>query len=204
MWPFASNSKSKREEYPTPQELRAIWGAYSDQWPDNHDRYSIWKPESILPAPKWKVREAIKLAYAEWPEPVDWEVFSSVFMEFADLANHLPDEAYSVIQRFRQRKVRCAGTDSNKDPLLLFHLSSTLAVTQTFQRCEQQIVRVRDGLRRTPTWDPIGADDNELDAVRQILLKSTTEFATLIQEWRLYILSIGKDKYIQDSHSRPA
>jgi len=29
-------------------------------------------------------------------------------------------------------------------------------------------------------------------------LESTTEFYTLIEEWRLYILSIGRDQYVED------
>ena len=55
----------------------------------------------------------------------------------------------------------------------------------------EDIISARDGLR-----DPVDVEDNELDAVRRILVESATEFATLIQEWRFYILSIGRDQYI--------
>jgi len=161
---------------PDASALRRIWNDYSDQWPANNEKFSHWKPASILPAPKWIVKGAVKLGYAEWPEPIDWGVFSPFFMEFVDLANHLPEQEFSVIQRFRERRIHCAGKDH--DLLLGFELLSPLAVSQSVRQCEEQIARVRDGLRRSAAWDPIGADNRELDAVRQILLRSTVEFAT--------------------------
>jgi hypothetical protein len=53
-------------------------------------------------------------------------------------------------------------------------------------------------LRRSAAWDTVEVDDYELDVVRRILLESTTEYATLMQEWRFYILSIGCDQYIKN------
>jgi len=188
--------KSCQTEYPDYFELRRIWDAYSNQWPINNEQYKNWKPISVLPAPKWEVKRAIKLGFAEWPEPIDWGVFSPFFMEFVDLANHLPEDEYSVIQRFRKRQINSG--DRHHDPLLTFELLSNLAVVQSVQQCEEKIVRVRDGLRRSAAWNPVGADDRELDTVRRILLKSTTEYASLIQEWRFYILSIGRDTFFQE------
>jgi hypothetical protein len=185
-----------RESYSTRDELRVIWNDYSDRWPDNNDRYACWKPASILPAPKWAVIRAIKLGYAEWPEPIDWTVFSAFFMEFVDLAVHLPQEKYEVIERFRKRRVLCAGREDTHDPLLGYRLSSTLAPSYPIEKCYQDIIRIRDGVRRSVAWDPVDADDSELDAVRQILLESAVDSASLIQEWRFYILSIGRDHYL--------
>ncbi len=81
---------SSQPDYSSPRVLRAIWDGYCDQWPDNNERYSCWKPDSILPAPKWVIKRAMKLCYAEQPEAIDWTTYSGYFMEFVDLALHLP------------------------------------------------------------------------------------------------------------------
>jgi hypothetical protein len=188
-----------QEKYSARDELRVIWNDYFDRWPDNNERYVCWKPTSILPAPKWAVFRAIKLVYAERPEPIDWPVFSAFFMEFVDLARHLSEEKYEVIERFRKRRVLCAGKEGTYDPLLQYRLTSALAPSYPIEKCYKDIIRVRDGVRRSVAWNPVDADDSELDAVRQILLESTVDFAVLIQEWRLYILSIGRDRYVPDS-----
>jgi hypothetical protein len=140
----------------------------------------------------------MKLGYAEWPEPIDWTVYSSFFMEFVDLALHLPQEKYDAIENFRKRRIKCCGKEKEDkhDPLLMFRLSSTLAVACPIEHSNQEIIQIRDGLRRSAAWEPVDVDDDELDAVRQILLESTVDFASLIQEWRFYILSIGRDRYI--------
>jgi hypothetical protein len=190
---------SSKPDYSAPHELRAIWNSYSDQWPDNNERYGFWKPASVLPAPKWAIKRAMKLCYAEWPEPIDWTVFSVFFMEFVDLALHLPQEKYDAIENFRKRRIMCCGKEDKYDPLLMFRLSSTLATACPIEHSNQAIIEIRDGLRRSSAWDPVDVNDYELDAVRRILLESTTEFATLIQEWRFYILSIGRDQYIENS-----
>jgi hypothetical protein len=169
-----------------------------DHWPNNNTRYSCWKPASVLPAPKWAVKRAIKLCYAEWPEPIDWGVFSPFFMEFADLALHLPQEQYDTIESFRKRRITCGGKETEHDPLLMFRLNSGLATAYAMEQCNQDIIRIRDGLRRSVAWDPVGVNDYELDAVRRILLESTVEYASLIQEWRFYILSIGRDQFIEN------
>lgn len=172
-------------------ELRAIADEYVDQWPDHNDQYQCWKPDSILPAPKWAVKRAMKLAYAEWPEPIDWTMFNVFFMEFVDLARYLPQEQYSAIEKFRTRHITNCGTRDIHDPLIFFRSqSSTLAATYTIEQCIEDIISARDGLR-----DPVDVEDNELDAVRPILVESATEFATLVQEWHFYILSIGRDPY---------
>ena len=190
------NLGSIQSDYSAPHELRVIWDSYSDQWPDNNDRYGCWKPASLLPAPKWAVKRAMKLCYAEWPEPIDWTVFSAFFMEFVDLGLHLPQEKYDAIENFRKRRIKCCGKEDKLDPLLMFRLSSTLAVTCPIEHSNQEIIQIRDGLRRSAAWEPVDVDDDELDAVRRILLESTVDFASLIQEWRFYILSISRDQYI--------
>lgn len=186
-------------DYSEPHVLRAIWNKYCDQWPDNHERYKCWKPVSVLPAPKWAIKHAIKLCYAEWPEPIDWNVFGSFFMEFVDLALHLPQEKYDAIEKFRKQRIMSFDEEKKNDPLLdfRFSLSSNLAVAWTVEESNQEILHIREGLQRSVAWDPVDVKDYELDDIRRILLESTTEFATLIQEWRFYILSIGRDQYIR-------
>ncbi len=193
------NRKSNQLGCSDPNELRAIWDSYSNEWPDNNDRYGFWKPASVLPAPKWAIKRATKLCYAEWPEPINWTVYSGFFMEFADLALHLPQEEYDAIENFRRRPIKSRGTEDKNDPLLRFRPLATAACSYTTERSNEMIIRIRDGLRRSAAWDPVGADDCELDVVRRILLESATEFATLIEEWRFYILSIGRDHFINKS-----
>jgi len=188
-----------RSDYSAPHELRAICEEYSDQWPENNERYKCWKPSSLLPAPKWAVKRAMKLCYAEWPGPIDWTVFSAFFMEFVDLALHLPQEKYDAIENFRKRRIRFCGEEVKEDPLLMLRLFSNLAVVCPIEQSNQDIIRIRDGLRRSAAWEPVDVDDSELDSVRRILLESTADFAALIQEWRFYILSIGRDRYITNT-----
>jgi hypothetical protein len=183
-------------DYSDPHELRAIFDSYCDQWPDNNERYDCWKPASVLPAPKWVVKQAMKLCYAEWPMPIDWIAFAAFFTEFVDLALHLPQEKYDAIENFRKRRINCYGKENKYDPFLMFKPSSALAVSCPIEYNNQNIIRIRDGLRRSEAWEPVDVDDYELEAVRLIVLESTTNFATLIQEWRFYILSIGRDQYI--------
>ncbi|MCX7425451.1 MAG: hypothetical protein NTW96_07480 [Planctomycetia bacterium] len=187
---------SGHSDYSAPHELRAIWNDYSDQWPENNERYECWKPASVLPAPKWAVKRAMKLRYAEWPEPIDWNVFSAFFMEFADLALHLPQGKYDAIANFRKRRISCCGKEDKHDPLLPYRPSSALAASYQIEQCNQEIIEVRDGLRPSVAWEPVDVNDHELDVVRRILVESTADFASLIQEWRFYILSIGRDQYI--------
>ncbi len=173
---------------------------YFNQWPENNTRYHGWKPASLLPAPKWAIKRAMKLDYALWPEPIDRTVFGVFFMEFVDLALHLPPEKYAVIEKYRKRRIPYGSNQKHymPDPLLAYRLSSFLAAAYETEYIVKKIIAARDGFRRTPTWDPLEVDDNELDAVREIVVESTTDFATLIQEWRLYILSIGRDQYVKD------
>jgi len=189
---------SNPPEYSDPDELRAIYYDYINQWPENHSRYQCWKPASLLPAPKWAIKRAMKLRYAEWPEPIDWTVFSVFFMEFADLALHLSEKQYSAIEEFRKQRIVSCGMHNKHDPLLFYSLSSTLAASTPIEHVIKMITAARDGLRRSSTWNPVEVDDNELDAVRRIVVESTTDFAVLIQEWRFYILSIGRDRYISE------
>jgi hypothetical protein len=184
---------SKKPDYST-ATLRALWEIYSDQWPDNNTR--CWKPTSFLPAQKSAIKRAAKLCYAEWPEPVDWTVYSAFFMEFTDLALHLPEEKYRAIENFRKCRILTFGEESKHDPLLHFTLSSTLAVSHTVEHCNQAIINVRDRLRRSQVWAPVGVDDEAIGVIRSILLESTVEFASLINEWQFFILSIGRDKYV--------
>ena len=192
--------KSGEHDYSDPDQLRVIWDSYSSQWPNNNDQYGFWKPASVLPAPKWAVKQAIKLGYREWPEPIHWTIFSAFFTEFVDLGSHLPQEAYDTIENFRKRPVKCCGKENKRDPLLMFapiaHGAASLA---NIDDIAQRIVHVRDGLRRSVAWDPVDTDDRELDVIRKILLDSTTESCTLMQEWRFYILSIGRDRYVTES-----
>jgi hypothetical protein len=185
-----------KTDYLVPDRLRAIWDSYSDQWPCNNERYRCWKPASVLPAPKWAIKHAIKFCYAEWPVPIDWTDFSAFFMEFADLALHLPQKKYDAIENFRKRRIEYCGKESEHDPLLMYRLSSGLAASYSAENSNQEIIQIRDGLRRRVAWDPVDVDDHELDSVRHILLESAVDFASLIQEWRFYILSIGRDQYI--------
>jgi hypothetical protein len=145
--------ESSQQKYSAPDELRVIWNDYSDRWPDNSEQYVCWKPASILPAPKWAVIRAIKLGYAEWPEPIDWNVFKTFFMEFVDLAVHLPQEKYEVIERFRKRRVLCGGREDTHDPLLAYRVSSALAASYQIEQCSQNIIRIRDGVRRLPGFE---------------------------------------------------
>jgi hypothetical protein len=184
---------SDASDHYTSSDLRAIWDRYADQWPENNDRYRGWKPTSALPAPKWVIKRAMKLCYAEWPEPIDWAVFSPFFMEFVDLAMHLPQAEFEAIQSFREKRVMCGATQDNHDPLMHFIPQSVLATTRPIEWSLEAIVRVRDGLRRSPAWNPVEVDDGELSAVRRIVLASTVEYEALIYEWRFYILSIGRD-----------
>jgi hypothetical protein len=193
------SSRSSQPDYSDPHELRAIRDTYSNEWPDNNDRYKYWKPASVLPAPKWAIKRAMKLAYAKWPEPIDWTIFSAYFMEFVDLALHLPQENYDAIEHFRRGRIKCGGRDDKHDPLLMFRLNANGCEFLTTEHLSQKIINIRDGFERSAAWDPVDADDNELALVRGILLESTTEFSTLIEEWRFYILSIGRDKYIGTS-----
>ncbi len=188
-------------EYSDPNELRAIFNDYTDQWPDNNDRYKSWKPISILPAPKWVLKHAMKLGYAEWPGPINGTVFSAFFTEFVDLAMHLPQEKYDAIERFRRQRIRWCGKEDENDKWLGFFAISPMlhcADTYSVEQCRQEIIQIRDGLRRSPVFDPVDMDDRELDAIRRILIEITTDVATLIQEWRFYILSIGRDQYIPE------
>ena len=189
------NQPSVQLHHPTANDLRAIWNRYSDQWSDDTERYDCWKPALLLPAPKCVIKCAIKLSYAEWPEPIDWGIFAPFFMEFVDLALYLPEKKYDVVEKFRKRHLTQFGATSEQDPLLLFKRSSILATSATVEINNQDIIQVRDKLRRSAAWDPHGASDNEIEEVRQILLESTTEYASLIAEWRFYILSIGRDQY---------
>jgi hypothetical protein len=195
---------SGQPDYSAPQELRAIFDSYCHQWPDNNERYDCWKPASVLPAPKWAVKNAIKLVYTEWPEPIDWTVFSSFFMEFVDLALHLPQEKYNAIDNFRKLRIARCKEENKFDPLLLVKLPSTLAVGYTIEHSNQEIIQIRDKLQLPSTCEPVDVDDCEIAAIHQILLESTVEFATLIQEWRFYILSVGRDQYIAKSDSTKA
>ncbi|MDO8629925.1 MAG: hypothetical protein Q7R41_05480 [Phycisphaerales bacterium] len=178
--------------------LKEIFDTYSREWPDNSDLHNCWKPDTILPAPKWAVKRAMKLCYAEWPEPIDWTVFKAFFMEFVDLALHLPADDYAQIERFRKGRIIQAKLEG-QDPLKWYTQSSSLVTAMTMQNGVDDILRIRDEIKRSEIWDPIDADDDELDSVRRILLESEVEFASLTQEWRFYILSIGREKYIEDS-----
>jgi hypothetical protein len=155
-----------------------------------------WKPLSILPAPKWAVKRAIKLCYAEWPEPINWTTFSGFFMEFADLALHLSQEDYVLVEKLRKSRFRRFGEECSHDPLLMYRLQSGTAALFPIENSAQLIIQIRDGLRRSTAWEPFDVDSDELEVIRRVLLESTTEYATLIQEWRLYIVSIGRDTYI--------
>ena len=139
----------------------------------------------------------MKQFYADWPEPIDWDIYSCFFMEFVDLSFHLPDEDYAVLERFRKGRVMVCGTEEKGDPLLMYQESCSLAVSYPIDECQKSIVRVRDGFKRSAAWDPIDVDDRGLENVRRILLQSTTGFASMMQEWRFYILSIGRDSYIE-------
>ena len=185
------------QQYSAPHELRAIWDNYSDQWVDNNDRYSFWKPASVLPAPKWAIKRAMKLGFSEWPEPIDWTIYSAFFMEFVDLSRHLPQEKYDAIQSFRKRRIKSHGEEKKMhDSLLMFRLNTSVRATDMqIEQSRYWITNIRDGLRRSAAWDPVDVDDFELDTVRRILIESEVEFATLIEEWRFYILSIGRDQY---------
>lgn len=195
MWPFTSRSRDRNNEHPSLDEAWAIWDTYTEEWPKHNLRYDVWKPASILPAGKSALKHAIKLFYAKLSMPINWEAFRLFQMHFADLANHLSDTDYAIISRFRERNVRCGGKETKGDPLLSYHPNTVLVTAISNDQSCDEIVRVRDGLQRSVVWDPVGADDHEINAVRRIILESTTEFATLIQEWRFYILSIGRDKY---------
>lgn len=183
--------------------LREICHTYIDEWPENNESYTHWKPDTVLPAPKWVVKRAMKLCYAEWPEPIDWTVYSFFFTEFADLALHLPADDYAQIESFRKGRIVRAGLE-REHPLLTFTQSSTLAIASTIQYLMDDIVRIRDGVRRSRVWDPIDAGDNEVDNVRRILLESAVEFGSLTQEWRFYILSIGREKYEENAEGQKA
>ena len=180
----------------THEQLRLIWESYSDQWAENNDKYSGWKPESVLPASKSAIKQAVKLAYKEWPEPVEWQVFSLFGMQFSDLANHLPKGQYEAIARLRHRPYLQFGKNASSDPLLEYKLSAFFAGTIPDEFLVESVVRIRDGLRRSELWDPVDTSELEIDRVRAIILESTLEFASAINEWRLYMLSIGKDRYI--------
>lgn len=186
------NRPSYPSEYSDPNDLRAIWKNYIDQWPDNNVRYHCWKPASLLPAPRWAVKRAMKLVYTELPEPIDWTVYSAFFMEFADLALHLSAEEYSIIEKFRKSRIIWCGKEKKHDPLLMYMLP--LNTAYTIDHLVDMITGARDGFRRSPTWDPVDADDNELNAVHRIVVKSTRDFASLIQEWRFFTLSIGRSQ----------
>lgn len=188
-------------DYADPVLLREISRTYIDEWPDNNERYKRWKPDTILPAPKWAVKQAMKLCFAEWPEPIDWTVYGFFFMEFVDLALHLPVADYAQIERFIRGRIIQGRREREYegDPLLWLTPCSALDRLMTIQMHMDKIVEIRDGLRRSMAWDPIDASDHELDNVRRILLESTVEFASLTQEWRFYILSIGRENYVQDS-----
>jgi hypothetical protein len=140
---------------------------------------------------------AMKKYYADWPEPIDWHIYSTFFMEFVDLSLHLPDEDYAVLERFRKGRVMVCGTVQQGDPLLHYRTQSSLAAVFPMDGCQKSILRVRDDFERSAAWDPIDVDDSGLKQVRQILLQSTTEFATMVQEWQFYVLSIGRDTYIE-------
>ena len=175
--------QSSVPDYSATHVLRSVYRTYTGEWPDNNDRYKCWKPASVLPAPKWAVKDAMKLGYAEWPDPIDWPIFRAFFMEFVDLARHLPMEKYEAIERFRKQRIMISGEQAKRDPLRVLVPLSTLAVVQTRDDSNQDIIRVRD------------VAESELGTVKRIVLEATVEYATLIEEWRFYILSIGRDQF---------
>ncbi len=194
-----NTATEKRSDYldsSHPDALRVIWNNYIDQWPDNNIRYQCWKPVSLLPAPRSAVKRAMKMVYAELPEPIDYTVYSAFYMEFADLALHLPDEKFAKIEKFRKSRVKCCGKETNEDPLLTYmcHLLPTNASMYRIEDLTKYITDAKEGFKRSITWDPIDVDDNDLETVHQIVVESTVDFATLIQEWRSYIQSIGRDQ----------
>lgn len=194
-----NRSLSRKDSKPgnlEPKDLKKVWNNYCDQWPDINDQYDTWKPASALPAPKWVIKRAMKLCYAEWPEPIDFQVYNSFFMEFVDLAMHLPPEKYDLIEKFRNSQIEQRGGNRVHDPLLMHYISSGLASVMPAEMHIDNIISIRDGLKRSKAWDPVGADDNELDMVRNIILESTVEFSALTSEWRFYITSINRDKHL--------
>lgn len=186
-------SSSQRAGAPVFDELRTISNSYIEQWADGNAAYDCWKPDTLLPATKPIVKRALMLCYAEWPDPIDWTIYSSFFMEFVDLARHIPSDEYAQIELFRQGRVRELGNEHH-DPLQTFRISSTLAVGRDQASNINTIVRIRDGMQRSQIWDPIDADDCALRAARRIVLESAVEYAVLCEEWRFYTTSIGRNR----------
>lgn len=191
-------------DYSSPDVLRAVYNDFLHQWPINSQKYIVWKPASLLPAPKWAVKRALKLGYEEWDGPIDWTVYSGFFMEFADLAAHLSDDDFAAIANFRTRYTFGFKEDNApleavmNDPLLHFYIHSNCAAELSYEDCAKQIIHAR-GFDYSPLWGNDGGDVAEIHNVRRILVESATELATLIQEWRFYILSIDRYQYREDS-----
>lgn len=194
---------SSQPDYEDKTLLREIWKQYCAEWPENHESFSHWKPDTLLPAPRWALKRAIKLCYSEWEQELDWTIFSSFSMEFMNLGMHIPAADYALIERFRKGRVSIVRQEpkDGDDPLLLY-LPSVIGILEPFQQHVDAIRKIRDNLKRSDIWNPIDADDHEIAEVRRILLTSAVDRASLLQEWRYYAVSIGRDVYVMEDGRR--
>ena len=172
-------------------DLGDVWDAYCAQWPTNNERFEFWKPVSILPAPREVVAQAVKVAYEKWPEAVDWQVFSAFATEYADLAMHLPIDHYELVRNFQSIYRDKFG----RDPLVMYrNLSASAAITPR-EELLNHIERIRDNFASRIGFEWKDVSDNVLEEVRTILLERAVNFATLVEEWRFFIFSIGRNTY---------
>lgn len=184
-------------DYCDPFVLRQVFDIYSDEWPDNHHTYKCWKPDTLLKHPKWAIKQAVKLVYAEWPKEIDWTIFSAFYQEYIDLALHVPAKDYELIKRLRDCGIHCGGIKRKHDPLTGYVPLHSLAALHQINYAAD-IKRVRDEIRRSTVWDPVEFSEKEITEVRRILLESWIAFAAFSFEWDLYIMSIGRDTYKRD------
>ena len=180
-------------------DLGAVWNSYSDQWPQNNERFDGWKPSSILPASKADVRAAVRIAYQEWTGVLDWTIFSAFFMEYVDLALHVPPDDYEAIKAFRGEHASSPRTGKFRDPFSRFKLSSTLAVSMPDDVLNHSILDIRNHFASEMRFNYPDSNNAEVGKLKAILLRSATEFCSEVAAWRYFILSVGKDTYVESN-----
>lgn len=182
--------------------LRGIADVYLADWPDWSDTYRGWKPISLLPASKESVKSSLKLAYAEWPEPVDWTVFSGFAMEFVDICSFISQSDLEFLASVEGRPVSSNPQLTTAVSLITVRpLPARDWLTESAER-EARIARTRDDfLVRSVNFDYPTLSDAEIGRCRDIVLGTMIESAALAEEWSLYCTSIGRDSYVGDEES---
>jgi hypothetical protein len=194
---WVTGGRTKKE---TPQQLREIANEFIENWPDWSDTYHGWKPDSLLPAPKEVVKKAMKQAYAEWPDPIDWTVFSSFAMEFVDIATFIDQVEVDFLESLKGRKGSSSLKDSDKDSDLFLTVRPIpmLQWRKSTADRESEIERIRDTfLVQSRFYDLSYLTAAECSRAREIVLSMLVESGGLSREWALFCTSIGRTSYVK-------